>query len=164
MESNKTAIIVVDPIKSFDDDARDKKSIQELKEINSFSYFIKYAIDLEAIKENVDVHILKYNGGQIMKKFESKKYHQLSDIAKIDENYYKYLFCGFHLNDCIKGAIKELTDKRSIDFKKIGIILNLMMITPEINLNRASKNFFHPYGIDLYYWTRLGHKKITIIN
>jgi hypothetical protein len=166
VELNKTAIIIVDHVKSFLEGALNdpEEQEQELKEIAAFSYFLDYCMRLESKKENIDVYI--YNNGceEILENFKRKEYHQMTDPREITKTYSKYLFCGFHLNTCIKNAIKDFNKFKNIKLNEMGIIVNLMMITPETDLHGKSKKFFHPYDIELYYWTRLGYKKITMLN
>jgi len=159
MLKEKTALIIVDAW-----DKPCKTDIERFsffkEEIDSFSQFLSYVVSYEKEKECVDVYH-SANGYKITKSLRKNKCKELICVTEVPLTYDRYLFCGFHYNQCILRKMNSLSSL--VNVSKIGVVLNLTMIAPEVDLSDPQNNdYFNDYFYKTYYWTRLGYKQISV--
>jgi len=163
---NKIALITSDAWQHLhEDDVRDFPLFYE--EYNSFINYLSVICYYESLKPDIDIiHCVgpkpkgKMNDMTLHEAFKQCDYNYevLTNIVNISTSYDYYLFCGFHIEQCIKKKIFNLVDFTSIETHKIGIVLNLSNFSPECTANSIS---FLP-DLSHYYWTRNGYRMVDI--
>jgi len=150
----KNALIVVDAWCYFDE----SKDLWANKEAKAFGHFLNAVCHYERSKGTQVLH--ESSGFDTMNEiFISNKDTILSDIKNIEKNFDFYFFAGFHLDICVSGKADQLSN--SIDNRKIGIVLNLSLLSIEkSNIQSTLANIPHNF----YWWTREGFSPLRLHN
>ena len=128
------------------------------KEAKAFGHFLNTVCKYERSRGTQVLH--ESSGFDTMNEiFISNKDTILSDIKNIKKNFDFYFFAGFHLDICVSGKADQLSN--IIDKRKIGIVLNLSLLSIEkSNIQLTLANIPHNF----YWWTREGFSPLRLFN
>jgi len=148
----KNALIIVDAWNYFDE-VKDPWADRESK---AFGRFLNIVCNYERTKGTQIFY--DPSNHKIMNQISiSSKDTILSDIKNIERDYDNFYFAGFHLDICVSGKADQLSN--IIDEKKIGIVLNLSLLSFEaLEISLSLKNISHNF----YWWTRSGFSPLNI--